>query len=163
MREGNGAAEVCVWGGGVFSLQLIPHHFPTPSISSPLSPLFYTICSYLSAFLNEFPTSSSQAPLRHFLLLCFQGSPLTRCSCSVGTGKLKVRGFAFKNQQCNNLGTSTLAAHQYNGPHGAQFDLSSTGVINNLNNLHSTSGPSFRALVLCALAYWHGLLGIYLQ
>lgn len=56
-RRAEGETRERKWGRGVFSLQLISHHFPTPSISSPLSPHFYTICSYLSAFLNGFLTS----------------------------------------------------------------------------------------------------------
>lgn len=68
-RRAEGENERREMGRGVFSLQLISHHFPTPSISSPLSPLFCTICSYLSAFLNGFPASllKSHHPLPSFL------------------------------------------------------------------------------------------------
>lgn len=83
-RRAEGENERGEMGRGVFSLQLISHHFPTPSISSPLSPLFYTICSYLSAFLNGFPTSLLKSHLPVPFFLYFQGSLLNRCT-SVGT------------------------------------------------------------------------------
>lgn len=92
--------------GGVFSLQLISHHFPTPSISSSLSPFFYTICSYLSAFLNGFLLLLHSNPIipHSSFSRCFQASLSTKCS-AVDAGKLKVRAlewfgffFVIKNE-----------------------------------------------------------------
>lgn len=56
-RRAEGENERGKWCGGVFSLQLISHHFPTSSISSPLRPLFYIICSFPPASLNGLPAS----------------------------------------------------------------------------------------------------------
>lgn len=87
-RRAEGENERREMGRGVFSLQLISHHFPTPSISSPLSPLSCTICSYLSAFLNGFPASllKSHHPLPS--LLYFQVSGWTS---SVGEEKFTLQ------------------------------------------------------------------------
>lgn len=120
------------WGGGVFSLQLISHPFPTPSISSSLSPFFYTICSYLSAFLNGFLLLLHSNPIipHSSLSRCFQASLSTKCS-AVDAGKLKVRAlewfvfFLIKNED-------SISVFQRFNLHFCRFSCSTFQLCNNL-------------------------------